>query len=161
MDGLKKRFQLDLEGGGKPVVTLLTDREYAISWEGHASLPNGWAPLYNYPSVTLDTPVAAKAGTQDAPPTDYSGALCTMIVAMAKQEPESIENVEDALGAKLMHALLLANTTASCDLALELATARPKLLLGTTAEHSEKTDYKGQGWAPSQELNPLRHAMRP
>eukprot|EP00966_Prymnesium_polylepis_P125841 2909890-Prymnesium_polylepis.1 len=60
---------------------------------------------------------------------------------MADQEPRSVEQPEDALGARLLHALLLANTPESSELFLHLADAHPHLLLGT----SETGEYAGQG----------------
>jgi hypothetical protein len=74
------------------------------------------------------------------------GALESIVHALTEQHPEVVARAEDAVGAKLVHCLLVGNNLRSINLALELFEIHPPLLLGTHGQHSaNKPVFTGEG----------------
>ena len=69
-----------------------------------------------------------------------------IIRGLAEQHPQVVEVAEDAVGAKLVHSLLVANNDRSVSLAVKLFKMNPRLLLGTHGQHStNKPVFSGEG----------------
>jgi hypothetical protein len=72
--------------------------------------------------------------------------LESILQGLTAQHPKVVEQAEDAVGAKLVHCLLVANHERSIKLALELIEIHPPLLLGTHGQHSaNKPVFTGEG----------------
>ena len=83
-----------------------------------------------------------------------------IIRGLAAQHPEVVAMAEDAVGAKLVHGLLVANSERSIKLALELFEIHPPLLLGTHGQNSaDKPVIKGEGSMHIVAVNQRRYAV--
>ena len=127
-----EQCRVELEGefhGASVMVSCRLAGQFSVQWseaEGH--FPAGQSNLY-----TL-------CDEQGKPEIDW------IIRGLAKQHPQVVEKAEDAVGAKLVHGLLLANSERSVNLAVKLFKINPQLLLGTHGQHSrDKPVFSGEG----------------
>jgi hypothetical protein len=127
-----EQCRVKLEGGfhgASVMVSCKLAGQFSVQWseaEGH--FPAGQSNLY-----TL-------CDEQGKPEIDW------IIRGLAKQHPHVVEKAEDAVGAKLVHGLLLANSERSVNLAVKLFKINPQLLLGTHGQHSrDKPVFSGEG----------------
>ena len=114
--------RVELEGefrGTSVMVSCKLERQFSIEWsEVKDHFPHGQSNLY-----TL-------SDDQGKPEIEW------IIRGLAEQHPQVVEKAEDAVGAKLVHGLLVANSERSVNLAVKLFKINPRLLLGTHGQHS-------------------------
>ena len=124
---------VELEGefyGTSVMVSCNLERQFSIEWsEVKDHFPQGQSNVY-----TL-------SDDQGKPEIEW------IIRGLAEQHPQVVEKAEDAVGAKLVHGLLVANSERSVNLAVKLFKINPRLLLGTHGQHSaiKKPVFTGEG----------------
>ena len=64
--------------------------------------------------------------------------VTALILLLAQQHPQKIAEIEDGVGAKILHCLALANSGESISLLKALVKQDAHLLLGVHGQHSEK-----------------------